>query len=205
MPKSQAVAGLGQNEWDPGKPVLALPSWRAAPSSLTLVMPDFISPAFPEAQEGASTQAEPPPGLPGVLPSTAPLGGNKAEYPTPYFPEDPGVQGRFREQEALIGACCITRGKVLGAVEEREEEQREEVMAPPSQQQNPLQAGKSLSPGILISLYRERKSHPADLVAGPCCYSEDQDLFSGPTQAGPARGEGWSLMWGHRGRSSKSS
>lgn len=35
------------------------------------------------------------------------------------------MQGRFREQEALVGACCITRGKVLGAVEEREE-----VMAP---------------------------------------------------------------------------
>lgn len=44
--------------------MLALPSWRVTPSSLTLVMPDFISPAFPKAQEGASTQAEPPPGLP---------------------------------------------------------------------------------------------------------------------------------------------
>lgn len=52
------------------------------------------------------------------------------------------MQGRFREQEALVGACCITRGKVLGAVEEREEEQREEVMALPSQQQNPLSGRK---------------------------------------------------------------
>lgn len=63
-------------------------------------------------------------------------GGNKAACPTPYFPEDPGVHGRFREQEALVGARCITRGKVLGAVEEREEDQRE--LAPPSRQRSPV-------------------------------------------------------------------
>lgn len=59
--------------------------------------------------------------------------------PHPYFPEDPGVQGRFREQEALVGARCITKGKVLGAMEEREEDQSGggDAPLPPSQQQNP--------------------------------------------------------------------
>lgn len=55
------------------------------------------------------------------------------------------MQGRFREQEALVGACCITRGKVLDAVEERERRIREgggNAPLPPSQQQNPLSGWK---------------------------------------------------------------
>lgn len=71
--------------------------------------------------------------------------------PHPYFPEDPGVQGRFREQEALVGACCITSGKVLGAVEERREQ--EKAMAPTITTAEPSQAVKSLSPGLLTSLF----------------------------------------------------
>lgn len=63
------------------------------------------------------------------------------------------MQGRFREQEALVGACCITKGKVLGAVEEREEDPRGRRQRPPAiTAAEPSQAGKPLTPAILSSL-----------------------------------------------------
>lgn len=70
------------------------------------------------------------------------------------------MQGRFREQKALVGACCITRGKVLGAVEERRGAGGGN--GPAITTAEPSQAVKSLSPGILTSL-STRKSHLADL------------------------------------------
>lgn len=181
-------------------------SWRIAHSFLTQSTSGLIPPLFSKAWEGAHTQAEPPPRLPGVLPAQL-LWGQQDSCPTPYFPEDPGVQGRFREQEALVGACCITEGKVLDAVEEREERrgsEREEgtrpPRPPPSQQQNPLSGwNTTLTCYFDFSCYNNcLESHLADLMAGPCCRLRGPRPILRPSQTGPVSGEGRSLVWGCR-------
>lgn len=166
-------------------------------------MPDFISPAFPEAQEGASTQAEPPSGLPGVPPSTAPLGATRLNTPPP-LPRGPWSAGEVQGAGSPGRRMLHNQRKSTGAVEEREEEQREEVMALPSQQQNPL-SGRKVAVTRDPDLSLQGKKVPPCRPGGWALLLLRRPRPILMAHSGwSCQGRGWSLMWGHRGRSSKS-
>lgn len=136
--------------------------WQVC-SSVTPSMPGLISPVFPNAQEGAHTLAEPPPKLPGVLPAQL-LWGQQGCVPHPLLPRGPwsawevqgaGSPGRrmLHNQRKSTWRCGGERGG-------------SERIGPAITTAEPSQAGKSLSPGILTSLFTI-ESHLADLWLGP--------------------------------------